>query len=322
MIDYSPFIKDLASHKKLKALVENISSYCEKNLSLQRYGDLKDWYRSMAELPDIHDSSLEINDIVSIKNDSISTEQSEKIDQCFQALIPWRKGPFQIFNTYIDTEWRSDWKWNRLLPHISNLKNRTVLDVGCGNGYHCFRMFGGGARRVVGIDPSPRFIVQFYMLKKYIDNCPVDILPAGIQELPDNLEAFDTTFSMGVLYHRRSPIDHIMQLKNTLNKGGELVLETLIIDGDEHDVFVPSGRYAMMNNVWFLPSAKALIKWLEKSGFKNVRCVDVNTTSIKEQRKTEWMKFHSLEDFLDKDNHGLTVEGYPAPKRAIFIANK
>ena len=45
-------------------------------------------------------------------------------------------------------------------------------------------------------------------------------------------------------------------------------------------------------------------------------------TSTDEQRATKWMTNHSLIDFLDPNNKSLTIEGYPAPKRAVFIATK
>jgi tRNA (mo5U34)-methyltransferase len=143
-----------------------------------------------------------------------------------------------------------------------------------------------------------------------------------MEDVPRPLKAFDTTFSMGVLYHRKSPINHLMELKNLLAPKGELVLETLIIDGDENQVLVPKGRYAQMRNVWFIPSAKALELWLTKCGFKNVRTVDINQTNLKEQRATPWMHFHSLENYLDPNDINKTIEGYPAPKRVIVIANK
>jgi len=227
-----------------------------------------------------------------------------------------------LFDLHIDTEWRSDWKWDRLKDKISPLKNRTVLDVGCGNGYHCLRMFGEQASRVVGIDPSPRFVVQFHMIKKYLGSIPVDVLPAALESLPDKMEAFDTTFSMGVLYHRRSPFDHLYQLKDTLKPGGELVLETLVIDGSLGQTLVSEGRYAKMNNVWFLPSVPTLESWLKKCGFKDIEVIDQNTTSLEEQRSTQWMKYQSLRDFLDEKDPSLTAEGHPAPQRAILRAQK
>jgi tRNA (mo5U34)-methyltransferase len=182
-------------------------------------------------------------------------------------------------------------------------------------------MFGAGAERVIGIDPSPRFVIQFLMLKHFLGRIPVDVLPLGIEDLPNNLRFFDTTFSMGVLYHRRSPMDHLKQLKATLNSGGQLILETLIIEGELGECLVPEGRYAMMRNIWFLPSAPTLLSWLKKVGFLNPRLIDSSITSVEEQRSTPWMQSQSLADFLDPTDRSKTVEGHPAPLRATFIAD-
>ena len=95
-----------------------------------------------------------------------------------------------------------------------------------------------------------------------------------------------------------------------------------MVDGDENTVLVPMDRYAKMKNVYFIPSVSALIHWLQKTGFKNVRCVDVAVTSLEEQRKTDWLENESLIDFLDPADHSKTIEGYPAPKRAVILANK
>lgn len=321
MIDYSRLLEQLAE-TPLAPLAANLPSAIEKGLSIQRYGDLPDWYQAMDQLPDLQPDWVELRERVAIGLDNIDPNQRSQLEQALRALIPWRKGPFEVFGIHIDTEWRSDWKWDRVVPHLSSLEGRRVLDVGCGNGYHCLRMFGAGAARVIGIDPSPRFVVQFYMLKKYLGDIPVDVLPVGIESLPPNLEAFDTTFSMGVFYHRRSPMDHLRELKDTLHPGGELVLETLVIEGGEGQVLVPEGRYAMMNNVWFIPSSITLTSWLRKSGFVDVRVVNECVTTTEEQRSTDWMRFHSLPEFLDPNNPALTAEGHPAPRRAVLIARK
>lgn len=321
MIDYSRLLEQLAE-TPLAPLAANLPSAIEKGLSIQRYGDLPDWYQAMDQLPDLQPDWVELRERVAIGLDNIDPNQRSQLEQALRALIPWRKGPFEVFGIHIDTEWRSDWKWDRVVPHLSSLEGRRVLDVGCGNGYHCLRMFGAGAARVIGIDPSPRFVVQFYMLKKYLGDIPVDVLPVGIESLPPNLEAFDTTFSMGVFYHRRSPMDHLRELKDTLRPGGELVLETLVIEGGEGQVLVPEGRYAMMNNVWFIPSSITLASWLRKSGFVDVRVVNECVTTTEEQRSTDWMRFHSLPEFLDPNNPALTAEGHPAPRRAVLIARK
>ncbi|MGL4220010.1 MAG: tRNA 5-methoxyuridine(34)/uridine 5-oxyacetic acid(34) synthase CmoB, partial [Shewanella sp.] len=254
--------------------------------------------------------------------EQLTPGEKEKLENLLRLFMPWRKGPFHIHGIHIDTEWRSDWKWDRVIPHISPLQNRTVLDVGCGSGYHMWRMLGAGAKRVVGIDPSPLFLCQFEAVKRLTgENHPVHLLPLGIEELPP-LDAFDTVFSMGVLYHRRSPIDHLLQLRDQLRMGGELVLETLVIDGDENAVLVPQDRYGKMNNVWCIPSVAALMLWLKKCDFTDIRCVDTDVTALAEQRRTDWMPNESLVEYLDPNDITKTIEGYPAPKRATIIAVK
>ncbi len=325
MIDYQPFIDRLLFNNEFPAITDWAAQLPERitlGLSEQRYGDLPRWKQVLAGLPDWSVASTQLDSpaITITGSQTLSTEQAEQFAEQLKGLHPWRKGPFNLFGVDIDTEWHSDWKWDRLKDHIQPLTRRKVLDIGCGSGYHCWRMRGAGAELVIGIDPTPLFIVQFFTLQKYIKDHAVTVLPMGIEHLPKQLRYFDTVFSMGVLYHRRSPFDHLIELRDALSAGGELVLETLVVDGAEGQVLVPKGRYARMGNVWFLPSVPTLTLWLQKVGFKNIQCVDVTTTSTDEQRQTEWMTFHSLAQFLDPEDASKTIEGYPAPKRAIFTA--
>ncbi len=320
-INYDQLL-DALKDSPLAGWAEQLPAQIAAGLCEKRYGDLGGWKKSLAKLPEVKTSQVELTDEVRIsqRSDCDETTRTE-IRSALQELIPWRKGPYSIHDIHIDTEWRSDWKWDRVLPHLAPLKDRLILDVGCGNGYHCWRMLGAGAKRVIGIDPSPRFIVQFHMIKHFAgEHYPIDVLPVGIEDVPEKLQAFDTVFSMGVFYHRRSPMDHLLELKNTLRPGGQLVLETLVIEGGLGDVLVPEGRYGMMNNVWFLPSCDTMLSWLRKMGFSNPRVVDVCPTTTEEQRSTEWMRFHSLPEFLHPEDSSLTAEGHPAPIRAVFVA--
>jgi tRNA (mo5U34)-methyltransferase len=320
-INYDQLLNALKD-SPLAGWAEKLPAQIAAGLCEKRYGDLAGWKKSLAKLPEVKASKVELTEEVRIgETQDCSAETRAEIRSVLQELIPWRKGPYVVHDIHIDTEWRSDWKWDRVVPHLAPLKDRLILDVGCGNGYHCWRMLGAGAKRVIGIDPSPRFIVQFHMLKHFAGtHYPIDVLPVGIEDVPEKLQAFDTVFSMGVFYHRRSPMDHLLELKNTLRPGGQLVLETLVIDGKLGDVLVPEGRYGMMNNVWFLPSCDTMLSWLRKMGFSNPRVVDVGPTTTEEQRATEWMRFHSLPEFLHPDNSSLTAEGHPAPIRAVFVA--
>ncbi len=288
----------------------------------QLHGHFKNWDRAVEYLPALTPETLDLLHSVTADSSQLSARQRDGIEKLLRNLMPWRKGPYSLYGVNINTEWRSDWKWDRVLPHISPPAGRTILDVGCGSGYHMWRMVGAGASLVVGIDPMQLFICQFEAVRKLLGNDQrAHVLPLGIEQLPD-LNAFDTVFSMGVLYHRRSPLDHLLQLKNQLVSGGELVLETLVIAGDDQDVLVPGERYAQMRNVYFIPSTGALKNWLEKCGFVDVRIADYSVTSTEEQRRTDWMTSESLAEFLDPLDSNKTVEGYPAPLRAVLVARK
>lgn len=288
------------------------------------HGDLPRWLQALECLPPLPEVRAEFDrPAIRLTSPGVGEAERQQLEAGLRGLMPWRKGPFDFFGIPIDTEWRSDWKWERIAPHISPLAGRKVLDVGCGSGYHCWRMLGAGARRVVGIDPGILFLMQFLAVRDYLpEEPPADLLPLRMEMLPDNLSLFDTVFSLGILYHRRSPLDHLLELKSTLRPGGEVVLETLVIEGKEGDTLMPEDRYARMRNVWFIPSVPTLERWLQRAGFEGIRAVDVTATTVEEQRSTDWMRFQSLPDFLDPDDPNRTIEGYPGPLRATLVARK
>ena len=293
-----------------------------RDFNARRHAELPRWQQALAALPALVPDHSDIDtDTVRVgrREDCTAPEQAALV-RALRALQPWRKGPFELFGIHIDTEWRSDWKWQRLLPALQPLAGRRVLDVGCGSGYHCWRMLGAGAAEVIGIDPTPLYVMQFRALQHYLQRAHIWVLPLAMEQLPGQLQAFDTVFSMGVLYHRRSPIGHLQALRGCLTRGGQLVLETLVIEGGENACLVPPGRYARMRNVWFIPTCELLQGWLHKLGFKDVTLVDVTPTRCAEQRTTDWMPLHSLADFLDPSDPARTIEGHPAPRRAIVSA--
>lgn len=331
MIDFGCFYRDIATGP-LAHWLETLPAQLRTWRQINEQGHFPAWKKCVEHLPSLQPEHRDLLSGVSVDSTAISERQRQAIEKLLRGLIPWRKGPFSLYGTEIDTEWRSDWKWQRLLPHISPLSGRTILDVGCGNGYHMWRMFGAGARFVLGVDPVSLFFCQFEAVRKLLGyglqrsdshshKQQIYFLPLGIEQLPAS-NTFDTVFSMGVLYHRRSPIDHIHQLKDQLANGGELVLETLVVDGDENTVLLPKGRYARMPNVWFIPSPIALVHWLVKCGLEDVRVVDCTDTTTEEQRRTAWMRSESLSECLAPIDPKITLEGYPAPKRALLVARK
>jgi len=285
------------------------------------HGDFEKWCAAIKSMPEVEQSHIDLNaDAVTIAGE-LKDAKLTSLKENLMQLHPWRKGPFDLFGIHIDTEWRSDLKWARLKDHL-DLKDKLVLDVGCGNGYYLFRMLGAGAKAAIGVDPFLLYVMQFHAINKYVHTNKAAVLPLGVDDVPDGCGCFDTVFSMGILYHRREPKEHLRQLHGFLKPGGQVVLETIVLDTEKEELLVPEGRYGKMRNVWAIASPALLTKWLTECGFGNVKILDVTKTTLDEQRQTEWMTFESLHDFLDPNDDSKTIEGHPAPVRAILIAQK
>lgn len=284
----------------------------------------RELYSLVQKCSDLTASSPDCSvDYVSIgASGEIGDVRTSELRKTLLSMWPWRKGPFRLYGIDIETEWRSDLKWNRVIPHLKPLNGRHILDIGSSNGYYMFRMTEHNPAVVMGIEPYTNFYMQFLLLNSIakIDN--IFTLPLRFEEMIGITKKFNTVFCMGILYHRRSPIDFLREIFSMMTADGELVLETLIIEGEEHISLVPEERYAKMPNVYFIPTVPVLLSWLRKAGFRNPRCVDITRTDFSEQRRTEWVNTESLADFLDPADRSKTVEGYPAPVRCVIIAEK
>jgi tRNA (mo5U34)-methyltransferase len=282
-------------------------------------GNIPKWTIALDELKAMPKAEIELNEPY-IRIDQNSADPIV-LERAFKRLLPWRKGPFIFNNLKVESEWQGDLKWKRLQKHITQLKNRRVLDVGAGNGYFTLRMAIDGAKKALGIEPFLLFNYQYAAIKSLANNATnTMLLPIRLEEMP-KLAIFDSVFSMGVLYHQRDHMLHLSQLKEMMAPNAELILETLVVDGPNGHFLIPEGRYAQMRNVHCLPSIGTLKSWLAQAKFKNIQVIDISKTTPEEQRKSEWIGDNaaSLEDFLDPSDPSLTKEGYPAPTRAIII---
>lgn len=319
-----------------RELCEELLARSLEVLEHQRHGELDDWLQALeVERPARPCFDFARPEIRVGEADDLSPEVRVRWRAALRRLIPWRKGPFRIFGVPIDTEWRSDWKWERVAPAVE-WSGARVLDVGCANGYYALRAQACGASAVLGIDPSQLCLAQFSAACRGVD-VPVAVLPLRLEQLP-LLGSFDVVLSFGVLGHCREPLRHLALLAAQLRPGGRLLLETLIVAGSgraglpaqpeappragQGSPFEPHGRYAGMRNVYQLPDPELLLAWVRAAGFRDVRLLDRTPTTPLEQRRTEWMPFHSLADRLDPNDPTRTVEGHPAPLRAVVTASR
>ncbi|PID71882.1 MAG: tRNA 5-methoxyuridine(34)/uridine 5-oxyacetic acid(34) synthase CmoB [Desulfobulbus propionicus] len=256
------------------------------------------------------------------KREDINQADHHQVLDCMRNLMPWRKGPFSVFGIDIDAEWRSERKWQRIVPELPDLKDTIIADIGCNNGYYMFRMAQHNPRYVLGFEPYVHHYYAFHTLNTFADQQNLNVELLGIEDLPLFPGCFDVIFCLGILYHRHSPIIALQDIHRALTTNGTVIIESQAIPGEQSMALFPEKTYAKVPGTWFVPTASCLQNWLERTGFKQVTLFCTHPMNSKEQRQTEWMSFESYEDFIDKNNPTLTIEGYPAPHRVFFKATK
>jgi len=282
--------------------------------------NIRPYQEAIKALPEYSNVTCTLGDRVTLQIANLSMEEAEQIKKTALLMKPWRKGPFQFNTLFIDSEWQSQIKYNLLEPHF-NLKDKIVGDIGCNNGYYLFRMLSQEPKKLIGFDPSAIYYSQFLFVNHFLKSDIVYEL-LGVEHVEFYEHKFDTLFCLGVLYHRSDPVMMLKSLFKGLNKGGELILDTFMIDGKEEMCLTPKDRYSKIPNIYFVPTVPALINWCHRAGFASVEILETMKTEANEQRKTEWIDTQSLEDFLDPNDPEKTVEGYPAPKRVYIKALK
>jgi len=282
--------------------------------------NIKPYQDAIATLPVYSEVKVTLGDSVTVEIVAMDEKEAEQIEATARLMLPWRKGPFGINDLFIDSEWQSQIKYNLLEPHF-DLKDKIVGDIGCNNGYYLFRMLSHAPKKLIGFDPSAIYYSQFQFIDHFVRSEIVYEL-LGVEHVEFYEHKFDVLFCLGVLYHRADPVGMLKSLFKGLNKGGELILDTFMIDGDDEICLTPKDRYSKIPNIYFVPTVNALKNWCYRAGFETVEVLETMVTESNEQRKTEWIQTQSLEDFLDPNDPSKTVEGYPAPKRVYIKAIK
>jgi len=248
----------------------------------------------------------------------IGTEEREAVYRTLRAFMPWRKGPWSVFGIDIDAEWRSERKWNRLLPELPDLSGKIVADIGCNNGYYMFRMAPYRPKLVLGFEPYPQHYFAFHTLNALAGVKSLRIAPLGVEVLPLFEHCFDVVFLMGILYHRSAPVDCLRDIRRAMRPGGSLLIESQGITGEEPVALFAEKTYAKVPGTYFVPTPLCLKNWVLRAGFSEAKIFCTHPMSNREQRRTAWMEFESFDDFMDPCDASKTVEDLPVPIR-IFV---
>ena len=293
------------------------------NKNFSNHGNQNKWIKILNELPAISTSYLDYRNssvIIGEKNE-INETQITTLEKELLKLSPWRKGPFNIFGLEIDSEWRSEKKWQRIQNYLPNIKGMRIADIGCSNGYYSYKLLELQPDLIVGMDKTALYVMQFLALKYYTQQIQeLIVLPCSSEEFNFKKIDFDLVLSMGILYHSKNPSSHLNSLKHLVKKNGYIILETITSNMPNNIDVKKNQTYAGMKNIGTIFTKKNLNDLMLSSGFKNIEIVNDSFTDSNEQRSTKWMNGKSFKDFTLPN--GNTLEGYPPVCRSIFVAQK
>ena len=161
-IDY----KNLYSGETLKEYKSLFQTF-SKNENFCKHGNLEKWKNILHLLPESNACHVDFSGSHIVLGDkaSLGEQDKKKLQDLLLNLNPWRKGPFNICDINVDSEWRSDYKWERLKDFIPNIAGKRVADLGCSNGYYGYKLLGLDPELVVGMDKTALFIFQFYLVQ-------------------------------------------------------------------------------------------------------------------------------------------------------------
>ena len=298
--------------------VEKLSQdYLENPFGKKKDKRIEGWLEIIKALPQPDNIQVELLSEVSV---NFHCNDSRGLEEKLLLLLPWRKGPFKVNEIFIDSEWDSRKKWERFLKLNLDVKGKSILDVGSGNGYYAFRSIGLGAEQILCLEPNLMHVSQFAAINHFVDSKMIRMIPERLENSGLENSDFDLIFSMGLLYHQRNPKQHLYDLRNLLSKKGRVILETIVSPKEYGVALEPNdAKYASMPNVHYLHTDFGCKLLFKELGLRVIAESAPELTSEEEQRKTIWMPFKSFESALNQDNKSLTIEGYPAPARKFYV---
>jgi len=138
-------------------------------------------------------------------------------------------------------------EWHELKNMLPDFKDKRVLDLGCGFGWHCRYAVENGARSVIGIDISQKMLSEAKSKTK-CGNIEYICMPIEDIDFPE--ESFDVVISSLALHYVKSFEDVLVRVYKCLSKGGDFVFSV------EHPIFTAQGPQD-----WYYDGKGNILHW-------------------------------------------------------------
>lgn len=138
-------------------------------------------------------------------------------------------------------------EWHELKKMLPNFKDKRVLDLGCGFGWHCRYAVENGAKSVIGIDISQKMLSEAKNKTK-CGNIEYICMPIEDIDFPE--ESFEVVISSLALHYIKSFEDVLDRVYKCLSTGGDFVFSV------EHPIFTAQGPQD-----WYYDDKGNILHW-------------------------------------------------------------
>ncbi|KXG73711.1 class I SAM-dependent methyltransferase [Thermotalea metallivorans] len=138
-------------------------------------------------------------------------------------------------------------EWHELKNMLPDFKDKRVLDLGCGFGWHCRYAVENGARSVIGIDISQKMLSEAKSKTK-CGNIEYICMPIEDIDFPE--ESFDVVISSLALHYIKSFEDVLDRVYKCLSRGGDFIFSV------EHPIFTAQGPQD-----WYYDDKGNILHW-------------------------------------------------------------
>lgn len=189
---------------------------------------------------------------------------------------------------------KSAGEWHAFKKILPNFKNKTVLDLGCGFGWHCQYAIEQGAERVIGVDISQKMLEQ----AKKTTSKRIEYHQSALEDIKFATNSFDIIISSLTFHYIKSWTQMVIKIKNFLRQNGEFIFSI------EHPIFTAAGH-----ETWFVDEKGKKLHWPVDNYFaEGLRTSNFLGEKVIKYHKTLMTYINTL------IKHGFKIENIIEPK--------
>lgn len=164
-------------------------------------------------------------------------------------------------------------EWETLKNLLPDFKDKKVLDLGCGYGWHCLYARENGAKSVIGVDISEKMLA---VARSKTNDTEIEYHCCAMEDVDFPAQSFDIVISSLAFHYVKDYQALINKIYKVLKKDGKLIFTV------EHPIFTAHG-----SQDWYYNEAGEILHFpVDNYYYEGLRETKFLGTPIKKHHRT------------------------------------